>query len=251
MRTSPRMAAERFFDFFKSNSKEKEFKKAIEQITGEKPTNLELYMLAFRHTSASKETHYQGFKESNERLEFLGDSVLGMIIAEYLFKKYPYKDEGFLTEIRSRIVNRESLNVVARKIGLEVLIQFDGHRVSHKRTSMYGDAMEALIGAIYLDKGFRFTKEFIIKNLVANYFDLDAVISNNTNYKSILLSWAQQEGKKISFEIIHENGKNHHKEFVAQVTLDGEPVSEGSGWNKKKAEQDAARKACTALDIKE
>jgi ribonuclease-3 len=245
------MAAENFFDFFKSSPKEREFKKAIEQIIGEKPSNLELYQLAFRHTSASKENNFNGFKESNERLEFLGDSVLGMVIAEYLFKKYPFKDEGFLTEIRSRIVNRESLNVVARKIGLENLIQFDGHRVSHKRTSMYGDAMEALIGAIYLDKGFRFTKRFLVKNLIANYFDLDAVISNNTNYKSILLSWAQHGGKKVSFDIIEENGKHHQKEFVAQVTLDGEPVSEGRGWNKKKAEQDAARKACDILEVKE
>lgn len=244
------MAAENFFDFFKSSPKEREFKKAIEQIIGEKPSNLELYQLAFRHTSASKENNFNGFKESNERLEFLGDSVLGMVIAEYLFKKYPFKDEGFLTEIRSRIVNRESLNVVARKIGLENLIQFDGHRVSHKRTSMYGDAMEALIGAIYLDKGFRFTKRFLVKNLIANYFDLDAVISNNTNYKSILLSWAQHEGKKVSFDIIEESGKHHQKEFVAQVTLDGEPVSEGRGWNKKKAEQDAARKACDIFEVK-
>jgi len=90
--------------------------------------------------------------------------VLGMIVAEYLFKKYPFKDEGFLTEIRSRIVNRESLNILARKIGLERLIEFDGQRIAHNRTSMYGDAMEALIGAIYLDKGFRFTRKFILKN---------------------------------------------------------------------------------------
>src|SRR5690606_795620 len=140
---------------------------------------------------------------------YLGDSVLGMIVAEYLFKKYPFKDEGFLTEIRSRIVNRESLNVVARKIGVDNLITFDGNRVSQGRTSMYGDAMEALIGAVYLDKGFRFTKQFIIKILIANYFDLDKVIQNNANYKSILLTWAQSLSKKVEFTIIKENGKHH------------------------------------------
>ncbi|WP_460470499.1 ribonuclease III [Emticicia fontis] len=235
---------------FKSSSKEREFRKAVEQIIGEKPSNPLLYQLAFRHTSASKETNIGGFRESNERLEYLGDSVLGMIVAEYLFKKYPFKDEGFLTEIRSRIVNRESLNQVARKIGLEKLIQFDGQRIAHNRTSMYGDAMEALIGAIYLDKGFRFTRSFILKKLIANYFDLDTVIQTNTNYKSILLSWAQQEGKKIVFEIVQENGKHHHKEFVAQVKVNGEAISTGGGWNKKKAEQEAARRACESLEIK-
>ncbi|MFN3848828.1 MAG: ribonuclease III [Spirosomataceae bacterium] len=236
--------------FFKSDSKEKEFKKAVELIVGEKPSNLMLYQLAFRHTSASKETNIGGFRESNERLEYLGDSVLGMVIAEYLFKKYPFKDEGFLTEIRSRIVNRESLNQVARKIGLDKLVEFDGHRIAHNRTSMYGDAMEALIGAIYLDKGFRFTRKYILNKLIANYFDLDTVIQTNTNYKSILLSWAQQEGKKIEFSIIQENGKHHYKEFVAQITVNGDAVSTGGGWNKKKAEQEAARRACEALEIK-
>jgi ribonuclease-3 len=146
-------------------------------------------------------------------------------------------------------VNRESLNVVARKIGVDNLITFDGNRVSQGRTSMYGDAMEALIGAVYLDKGFRFTKQFIIKILIANYFDLDKVIQNNANYKSILLTWAQSLSKKVEFTIIKENGKHHSKEFVAQVSVDNEVISEGSGWNKKKAEQDAARKACETLKI--
>lgn len=236
-------------EFFTGDSKIRDFRKSIEQIIGDRPTNDLLYQLAFRHTSASKKTKISGFKESNERLEYLGDSVLGMVIAEYLFKKYPFKDEGFLTEIRSRIVNRESLNMVARKIGLDKLVEFDGQRVAHQRTSMYGDAMEALIGAIYLDKGFRFTKRFIVKKLISNYYDLDEVIQNNTNYKSIILSWAQAEGKKVDFEIVQEKGKHHSKEFIAQVSVDGERVSEGGGWNKKKAEQDAARRACEALLI--
>lgn len=240
---------ETILDYFKTDVKVKEFKKAVERIIGEKPKNASLYHLAFRHTSASKNSSIKGFKESNERLEYLGDSVLGMIIAEYLFKKYPLKDEGFLTEIRSRIVNRESLNQVARKIGLDDLITFDGNRVTHARTSMYGDAMEALIGAVYLDKGFRFTKSFIVKNLLANYYDLDEVIKNNANYKSILLTWSQSLGKNVEFAIIKENGKHHSKEFVAQVSVDNEVISEGRGWNKKKAEQDAARKATEALQI--
>ena len=236
------------FGFFTKDAKVKEFRKSIEQIIGQKPKNDLLYQLAFRHTSASKQTKIDGFKESNERLEFLGDAVLGMVVAEYLFKKYPFKDEGFLTEIRSRIVNRESLNIVARKIGLDKLIEFDGQRNFH-RTSMFGDAMEALIGAIYLDKGFLFTKKFIISKLLSNHFDLDTVISNNSNYKSIILGWAQADGRKIEFLIVEEKGKNHSKEFIAQVLLDSEIISSGTGWNKKKAEQDASRRACEILKI--
>lgn len=240
--------AKSIFGFFSKDAEFKKFRKSIEQIIGQKPKNDLLYQLAFRHTSASKQTKIDGFKESNERLEFLGDAVLGMVVAEYLFKKYPFKDEGFLTEIRSRIVNRESLNIVARKIGLDKLIEFDGQRNFH-RTSMFGDAMEALIGAIYLDKGFILTKKFIITKLLSNHFDLDTVISNNTNYKSIILGWAQAGGRKIEFLIVEEKGKNHSKEFIAQVLLDSEIISSGTGWNKKKAEQDASRRACQVLKI--
>jgi ribonuclease-3 len=143
--------------FGSSNNKFKDFNRAIEIIIGSKPQNPLIYQLAFRHTSASKESNIKGFRESNERLEFLGDAVLGLIVGEYLFKKYPFKDEGFLTEIRSRIVNRESLNNVGRKLGFENLIESDGNKNFH-RTSLLGDAMEALIGAIYLDKGFKFTQ---------------------------------------------------------------------------------------------
>lgn len=234
--------------FLSKDPKQKEFIKSIEQIIGASPKNKLLYQLAFRHTSASKNNGINSFKESNERLEFLGDSVLGMVVAEYLFKKYPFKDEGFLTEIRSRIVNRESLNILARRIGLDKLIEFDGQRNFH-RTSMFGDAMEALIGAIYLDKGFAFTKKFIISKLLSNHFDLDEVISNNTNYKSTILSWAQADGRKVEFLIVEEKGKNHSKEFIAQVLIDTQVISSGSGWNKKKAEQDASRRACEILSI--
>lgn len=235
-------------DFFTTDSDLKSFRNSIEQIIGKKPKNDVLYKLAFRHTSASTKTKFEGFRESNERLEFLGDAVLGMVVAEYLFKKYPFKDEGFLTEIRSRIVNRESLNLVARRIGLDKLIEFDGQRSFH-RSSMFGDAMEALIGAIFLDKGFAFTKKFIIGKLLSNHFDLDEVISNNNNYKSMILSWAQADGKKVEFVIVEEKGKNHSKEFIAEVQIDAETIGSGSGWNKKKAEQDASRRACEFLKI--
>jgi ribonuclease-3 len=239
-------------NFFKPGnlSPEKKFRKAVELIIGEKPSNMEVYQLAFRHTSASKETNIKGFRESNERLEYLGDSVLGMVIAEYLFKKFPYKDEGFLTEIRSRIVNRETLNGIARKIGLDRLIEFDGNRRSMPHnSSMYGDALEALVGAVYLDKGFRFTRRFITKELLTHY-DLDALINNNANFKSRLIEWAQREGKEVRSSIVQENGSRHFREFISQVTLDGEVFATGNGYSKKKAEQSAAEKACEQLELK-
>lgn len=236
-------------DFFSSDPKDKKLRNAVEHIIGDKPSNLTLYRLAFMHSSVSKESNVGGYKESNERLEFLGDSVLGMITAEYLFKKFPFKDEGFLTEIRSRMVSRESLNVVARKIGLDKLVEYDGNRKTVlARTSMYGDALEALIGAIYIDKGFRFTKKFVIKSILTQHFDIDTVVSNNPNFKSIIIEWAQREGKQIRFDI-SEEGSKHNKEFTAVIYVDEESFSMGQGYSKKKAEQTASMKACEKLDL--
>ena len=238
-------------DWFRvgSASPRRTLRKSIAHIIGERPSNLGLHQLALRHTSASKATAIEGFRESNERLEYLGDAVLGMVIAEFLFKKYPYKDEGFLTEIRSRIVNRETLNGIARKIGLDHLIEYDGNRTRSlpSRTSMYGDALEALVGAVYLDKGFRFSRKFILNELLAHY-DLELVVQNNVNFKSRLIEWAQRSGKEIRFDIISEKGNSHFREFIAQVVVDDEPFATGSGYSKKKAEQAAAEKALGLLN---
>ncbi len=231
-------------------SEERRFRKSIETILNERPSNLSVYQLAFRHTSASKQTAIDGFRESNERLEYLGDSVLGMVVAEFLFTKYPYKDEGFLTEIRSRIVNRETLNQISRKLGLDSLIEYDGNRRGMSpRSSMYGDALEAFVGAIYLDKGFRFTKKFIISRLLTHY-DLDSIVQNNANFKSLIIEWAQRENKEIRFEILEERGSRHHREFISQLYVDEQPFSRGNGFTKKKAEQSAAEKACQQLELK-
>jgi ribonuclease-3 len=240
-------------DWFRSRSgnadPRKNLRRSIAHIIGERPSNIGLYQLALRHTSASKATAIEGFRESNERLEYLGDAVLGMVIAEFLFKKFPYKDEGFLTEIRSRIVNRETLNGIARKIGLDRLIEYDGQRTKSvpSRSSMYGDALEALVGAVYLDKGFRFSRQFILKELLSHY-DLDLVVQNNINFKSRLIEWAQRSGKEIRFDIISEKGSSHFREFIAQVVVDEEPFATGSGYSKKKAEQAAAEKALAQID---
>jgi len=230
--------------------REKFLKKSVTHLLGSSPNNLNLYRLAFLHASASKDSVAKSYKESNERLEFLGDSVLGMITAAYLFKKFPFKDEGFLTEIRSRMVSRESLNVLGRKLGLDEVIEYENQKKTIlSRSSMYGDALEAFIGAVYLDKGFAFTQNFIISKILTQYFDLEIVVQNNPNFKSLLIEWAQKEGKKVLFTL-DEEGLYHNKEFTAFVLLDGEKISEGKGYSKKKAEQTAAMKACEELGIK-
>lgn len=239
-----------WFGLNPKDEREKHLYQSVKHLIGANPSNLELYRLAFLHASASRESVSKTYKESNERLEFLGDSVLGMITASYLFKKFPFKDEGFLTEIRSRMVSRESLNVLGRKLGLEEVIEYENQRkTSLSRSSMYGDALEAFIGAVYLDKGFRFTQKFVTQKILAQYFDLDTVVQNNPNFKSLLIEWAQKEGKKVQFTL-DEEGAHHNKEFTAFVLLENEKIAEGKGYSKKKAEQNAAMKACDALEIK-
>lgn len=218
-------------------------------MTGFFPSNLRPYHIAVQHTSVAKQVN-KNFKESNERLEYLGDSVLGMVVAEYLFKKYPFKDEGFLTELRSRIVSRDSLNNVARKIGIPDIVKFDRRRKtpnSHK--SLYGNALEALVGAIYVDKGFIASKKFIINKLLKPHYDIQELIDTTKNFKSKLIEWCQKEGKSAKFEHVETKEKGYYKEFVMEVRLDEEPIARGHGLSKKKAEQDAAREACGRLQI--
>lgn len=226
---------------------------AIKNIVGSPPLNLELYRLATKHISVAKKNMF-GLRESNERLEYLGDAVLSAVVAEYLFKRYPYKDEGFLTDIRSRIVNRESLNAVAKKIGVSNIIVYEQAHVSgsgkgklsHK--SIDGDTLEALVGAVYLDKGFAYCKNFILKRLLLPHFDLGSIINTNPNYKSTVIEWAQKTNREIRFEIIDTKGDTQFKEFIAQIFLDGAPICTGSGYSKKKAEQNASQKALEILD---
>ncbi|SDJ76691.1 ribonuclease-3 [Catalinimonas alkaloidigena] len=228
---------------------DRELATAFARIIGRKPLNLDLYKLAIRHASSTVVVE-TGRNNSNERLEYLGDAILGAIVADYLFKKFPYQDEGFLTEIRSRIVNRESLNQLARKIGLSVLVEFDSRRrsrLSHK--SIYGDALEALVGAVYLDQGFKRCQAFVLQRLIGPHFDLDQVVQTNLNFKSRLIEWAQRENQSIRFEIIEESGSQHSREFVAQVVVNDEAISTGNGFSKKKAEQAAAAKACELLSL--
>jgi len=219
-------------------------------MTGAKPFNLNIYKLALKHSSVAEKTPNQSFKLSNERLEYLGDAILGAIIAEYLYKKYPYKDEGFLTEIRSRIVNRESLNNLSRKIGLADLVEFEGQKYARTYQSMAGDALEAFIGAVFLDKGFYFCKKFVLKRLIQPHLDIEKIVQTNLNFKSMLIEYAQRENKEVEFVLVDEKNNKGTTIFTVEVVIDGESVGVGMGQNKKKAEQAAAEKAFANLQIK-
>jgi ribonuclease-3 len=220
---------------------------AIKNIAGLTPSNLALYRLATVHSSIAKENSH-GFKESNERLEYLGDAILGAAVADYLFKKFPFKPEGFLTEIRSRIVNREALNQLAKKMGIANIVQFD-IKNSHLQQVILGNTLEAIVGAIYLDKGYLRTRKFVIDKLINPNYDLDELVNSNSNYKSKIIEWSQREGKEVRFEIVDVKKSKNHKEFTAQVMVNNTAMGTGYGNSKKKAEQDAAFKTCEMLSL--
>ncbi len=236
------------FRLFQSYSPaEKKLILAVKAIVGSSPNNIKLYSLATLHSSNSNANN-RGYRPSNERLEYLGDAILGAIVADYLFKKYPYKDEGFLTEIRSRIVNRESLNTLGRKLGLNVIVQIDNQKKGmHTHKSLYGDALEAIVGAVYLDKGYNTCHKFVIRKLIEPNFDIDQLIKTNTNYKSQLIEWAQKQAKEIRFEAAEVQEKGKYREFEVKVLLNNKLMAKGYGPNKKKAEQTASRKFLESL----
>jgi ribonuclease III len=215
---------------------------AIYTITRHRPGNLALYKLALQHSSVKTDTN------SNERLEFLGDAVLSLIIGEYLFKKYPLREEGFLTEIRARIVNRASLGSLAKKVGIDTLLHYNRKAIQKEGLKfIYGNALEALIGAVYLEKGYKRCRKFILDRLLHLYIDLEKLIQADTNYKSQIVTWASRNRKNIQFEIITEKRAKRFREFTAQVVVEGRVAGQGQGSNKKQAEQQAAQAALTTL----
>ncbi|WP_243519161.1 ribonuclease III [Candidatus Cardinium sp. cBcalN1] len=202
------------------------------------PSNLALYKVALQHSSI-EEGH-----TSNERLEFLGDAILSAIVADYLFKKYPLKEEGFLTDIRSRLVNRDSLNGLARKIHLDKFLHYDTNlvkRSGHK--FIYGNALEALIGAVYLDHGYERCQKFVIDRLIVNYVSLKELIAHDTNFKSKIIQWAHKNHLQVVFRILEEKQYDYYKEFTAQVLINQKVMGAGTGRTKKCAEQMAAQQA--------
>jgi ribonuclease-3 len=230
-------------------SPHRKYVKTLKNLLGFVPGNLHLYRLAFRHKSVAQAVK-KGVKNSNERLEFLGDAVLGSVVAEVLFKMYPYEDEGFLTELRSKIVNRNNLNQLARKLGFDQLIQYDNRMVgSTRQGSLLGDAFEALVGAVYLDKGYDFTKGFLINRIIKPHIDIHTLEQTETNFKSKLIEWCQRHGKDVLFELAENQDGESSKLFTVQVNIDGDIMGLGKEFSKKNAEKLAAEKACEALGI--
>jgi len=230
-------------------SPHRKYVKVLKNLLGFVPGNLSLYRLAFRHKSVAQNVK-KGVKNSNERLEFLGDAVLGSVVAEVLFKLYPYEDEGFLTELRSKIVSRVNLNQLARKLGFEGLIEYDSRVLgSSRQGSLLGDAFEALIGAVYLDKGYNFTRNFLINHIIKSHIDIHTLEQTETNFKSKLIEWCQRHSKDISFDLIANSDGESTKLFTVQASIDGEIMGLGKEFNKKNAEKLAAEKACEALGI--
>ena len=229
---------------------DKQFRQAVATLIGQDPQNAQLYRLAFTHSSVVRAEAGAGRHQSNERLEFLGDAVLGAVVAEFLFRKYPYEQEGFLTETRSRIVNRESLNAIALKMGLDKLVQLDAtqNRVARSR-SVNGNALEALVGAVYLDLGYKAARRFVLKGLIKPFVDVTNVTTTTTNHKSKLIEWAQRQGKALRYELSGSPRPGGVMEFTATVLLDDEAVATGMGLNKKQAEQLAAERALVALGV--
>ena len=230
----------------------KEFLRELRLILGYRPRKLELYEQAFRHASVAHVIGKGKTTDSNERLEFLGDAVLDLIIADILFQKYPFQGEGFLTEMRARIVSRDSLSNIAVGMGLFQMLQrkVNINRQSNKYKHLAGNALEALVGAVYVDKGFKGAQKFVVDKIVKNHIQWEELRNSPSNFKGVLIEWSQKEKKEIEFKFDEERPNKSKRIFYkANLLLDGVKVAEGSGYSKKQAEMIAAEKACEILEI--
>lgn len=233
-------------------SPDKDLARRLREILGFTPTRLGLYKLAFFHKSnnagGAGATPEKGSSKNNERLEYLGDAVLGTIVAEYLFKKYPHGDEGFLTKMRSKIVKRETLNKISEDMGLDVILaEYNHTRLSQ---AMLGNALEALVGAIYLELGYHRTRRFIISRILRKFVDVHELETYDDNYKSQLLEWSQKNGKFVTYKVIAKYKLDKRDRFKVAVLIDGEKIAIADDFNKKSAEQFASEKAIQILGLK-
>ncbi len=219
----------------------------IEKITGFRPRSEAYYELALRHSSASREN--RGRKVNNQRLEFLGDAVLGAVVADFLYDQYPAAGEGFLTSMRSKIVSRKHMNQLAIQIGLHKMLVKKTPRNTHAK-SIYGDAIEALIGAIYLDRGYDACKTFIEERVLRQQVDLERLENRIASHKGALLEWGQKNKRQIVFEVTGCWGESHARKYEITVLLDGEALGTGKGTSKKRAEEEAARLAYQTITDK-
>lgn len=229
------------------SSSRKEFYLFLRSLLGFYPTNLRIYDIAVIHKSASK-VDSQGNYVNNERLEYLGDAILGAAIADFLYNRFPNQDEGYLTQMRSKLVNRSFLTQLTYQIGLNHYIQ-SNTTSTIESSHIYGDTLEALIGAIYIDKGYPEAKKFIIRKLLNNHVNLIEVQNTNTNYKSQLIEWSQKNKRAVSFDTVDES-KNDGKQpwFVANIEVDNEIWGKGTGTSKKEAQQNASKVAIDKIN---
>jgi ribonuclease-3 len=233
----------RFYNYYLSQ--DKELVKKLRPVIGFIPVRTSTFKLAFSHKSGSNDKEYA--IQNNERLEYLGDAILGTIVAEYLFKKYPNANEGFLTKMRSKIVQRKALNKIGDKMELDILLNHQNHtRLSH---SMLGNAVEALVGAIYLELGYEKTKQFVIRKIIRNYLDVHQLEKVDDNYKSQLLEWCQKNGQSINYKLLARYKYEKRDRFKIAVMIDGNKIATADDFNKKSAEQTASEKAMYQLGI--
>ena len=219
---------------------------ALKRILGFFPNNISFYEEALLHKSSPRQ-YIQGAYHNNERLEFLGDAILNAIVADLVFKKFKNEDEGFLTTTRSKIVKRETLDRISRQLGLNRLI-ISSPRVHSQKNHVMGNALEAFIGAVYLDQGYRKTSRFIEKKIISSYINIDALAKKEVNFKSKLLEWAQKSKVKVDYQLLETSvDKSNNPVFQSQVLLNGLIGGEGKGFSKKESHQQAALQALNKI----
>lgn len=217
---------------------DKELKQKLKNILGHSPKNLSLYKQAFRHSSTKEVSEHL---PSNERLEFLGDAVLGTVVAEYLFKLFPKKDEGFLTQMRSRIVNGQNLTALSRKFGFDGLLTSKLTKKEKLSSSAYGDVFEAFIGALFLDKGFEITRKFILNNIIKLHLDMNELMNTDTDFKSQFQIMMQKQKKQFEYKTIREEYIGKEKLFTVSLFIEGVEQAMFQHKSKKVAEQKVAQ----------
>jgi ribonuclease-3 len=224
------------------------FFKEIEKIIGFKPDNLFYYQKAFTHRSTNK-IDTKGNPLNYERLEFLGDAMLSAVIAAHLYNEVPTGDEGYLTKMRSKIVSREHLNELGRDLNL---IRFVESKVptQHFGENIHGNIFEALVGAIFLDKGYDFCKKFIQNRVIIPYVDIAKLEGKVISYKSLLIEWCQKEKKTFYYDVFDDNGNDGQKYFGVKLSIDGKVIAKARATSKKKAEEKASQRSYFALQEK-
>ena len=227
--------------FSSRSEKDENFLRALKKILGFKPNDISIYQEAFTHRSTN-ETNKEGDPINYERLEFLGDAMLGSVIASHLFKKVPHGNEGYLTKMRSKVVSREHLNELGRDLKL-IRLAKSSVPTQQFGENIHGNVFEALVGAIYLDKGYKGVEQFIRKRVIKPYVDIQKLEGKIISYKSLFIEWCQKNKKTFKFNVYEDNGKDPLKHFAVKLQLEKDIVAKARGTSKKKAEERAAKRA--------